>query len=77
MDKLSWDGPKFSPNILQLSLLLCYIFLLSYRILLENVPFPFSHMAKLSQGETEPRTACMFLYQGKVEKEVVLSLDEV
>ena len=73
------DGPKFSANLLRYSLLLYYTSPQAYKMLMEQFPFPsISLLKKLSKGGVEPLKVCkVLLEQGKIDKDVVLTLDEI
>ena len=77
--KKNTHGPKFSPKMMRYSLLLYYTSPQAYRMLLEQLPFPsISLLKKLSKGGIEPLKACkLLLDQGKMDQEVILSLDEI
>jgi hypothetical protein len=77
--KRNSDGPKFSPHMIRYALLLYYTSPQAYRMLLEQLPFPsISVLKKLSSGGIEPLKACkLLLDQGKIDKDVVLSFDEI
>ena len=70
---------RFSANLLRYSLLLYYTSPQAYRMLLEQFPFPsITYLRKLCQGGVEPLKACkVLLEQGKMDKDVVLMLDEI
>ena len=73
------NGPKFSPNMIRYALLLYYTSPQSYKLLLEQFPFPsISWLKQLSKGGIEPLKACkLLLEEGKMDKDVILSLDEI
>ena len=73
------DGPKYSPNMIRYALLMYYTSPQTYKMLLETLPFPsISLLKKLSQGGVEPLKACkLLLERGKMDKDVILSLDEI
>ena len=73
------DGPKFSPNLVRYALLMQYTSPQAYRMLLDQFPFPsVSYFKKLSQDGVEPLKACeLLLKEGRVDKDVVLLLDEI
>ena len=73
------DGPKYSPRMIRYALLMYYTSPQTYKMLLETLPFPsISLLKKLSQGGIEPLKACkLLLERGKMDRDVILSLDEI
>ena len=73
------NGPKFSASLLRYSLLLYYTSAQAYKMLLEQFPFPsISLLKKMSKGGVEPLKACkVLLKQGKIDKDIILTLDEI
>ena len=73
------NRPKFSPSLLRYSLLMYYTSPQGYRLLLDQFPFPsISLLKKLSQGGVDSLKACkLLLDRGKIDKDVVLLLDEM
>ena len=74
------DGrPKFSANLLRYALLLYYTSSQAYQVLLQQFPFPsISLLKKLCKGGVEPlKVAKLLLEQDKIDKDVVLLLDEM
>ena len=73
------QGPKFSKELLQLSLMLRYTSLSAYKILLKHFPLPsISHLNHLCQGGVDPIKAIKILFEKeKLDKDVVLLVDEM
>ena len=72
------DKPKFSSELLQFALMLCYTSLPAYRLLLDYFALPsISLLKKLSRGGVEPLKAIqVLLMEEKIDKDVVLLIDE-
>ena len=73
------NGPKYSFQLLQFSLLLRYTSLPAYKLLKEHFPLPsLSLLTKLSKGGIEPlKVEKVLLDKDKISKDVVLLVDEM
>ena len=73
------DQPEISSNLLRYSLILRYTLAQAYKLLLEQFPLPsFSLLKKINKGGVEPlKSVKCLLNQNKIDKDVVLLMDEV
>ena len=74
------DGrPKFTPEVLQFALILRYTSLSACKLLLNHFPLPSIRLLnKLSAGGVEPlKSAKLLLNEKKMDKDVILLLDEM
>lgn len=72
-------GPKYSKELIQLSLMIRYTSASSYRLLSQYFPFPsMSHLNHLCRGDVDPIKAIKILFEKqKIDRDVVLLMDEM
>ena len=77
--KLPDSNPKYSANLIRYALLWYFSSPQSYRVLLQQLPFPSEIMLrKLASGGVDAMKACeLLLKEGHIDKDVIILLDEM